>query len=175
MLYWYVLHVKTGYEEKTADVLKRILGSSCYLPFVPMIEKAHKQNRVFSAVKKVIFPGYVFLQSESAGNVVLKEALPLIIRIKEIYKFLNYGEKTDIVMHENERIALEKLLGPYFFLEGSSGSIEEGLVRVNRGALAGNEHKIKKVNRHKREAVLEVDLMGNLHHITVALEIAEKN
>ena len=39
----------------------------------------------------------------------------------------------------------------------------------------GMNGSIKKVNRHKREAVVEMSMMGSTREITLMLEIVEKS
>lgn len=38
----------------------------------------------------------------------------------------------------------------------------------------GLESIIRKINRHKRQAIIELDFMGAVRQISVALEILEK-
>ena len=77
-------------------------------------------------------------------------------------------------MRMSERSSLKNLYGDKHCIEASTGIIEDDRVKINEGALIGKEHVIKKINRHRREAVIEVCLMGSLREIIVGLEIVEK-
>lgn len=56
----------------------------------------------------------------------------------------------------------------------SRGIIKEGVTMVDSGPLKGREYLIRKINRHKRTAQLEVSFADNDTRITVGLEIYEK-
>lgn len=56
----------------------------------------------------------------------------------------------------------------------SEGFIEGDRVLVTRGPLKGHELEIKRINRHKREAELEVPILGRTKRIKVGLEIVSK-
>jgi transcriptional antiterminator NusG len=54
------------------------------------------------------------------------------------------------------------------------GFCEGDKVRVTSGALVGLESLIKKVNRHKREAIVEMEMMGDVRRVKLMLEVVEK-
>lgn len=56
----------------------------------------------------------------------------------------------------------------------STGLIEGDKVIITDGPLAGKEAMIKKINRHKRIAILNVTMFGESVGVTVGLEIVEK-
>ena len=56
----------------------------------------------------------------------------------------------------------------------SEGIIENDRVVVTKGPLKGNEGLIRKIDRHKRRAYLEVGLFGRKIETQVGLEIVEK-
>jgi transcriptional antiterminator NusG len=47
-------------------------------------------------------------------------------------------------------------------------------IRITSGALMGFESRIKKINRHKREAVVELQIMGAKREVSLMLEILVK-
>ena len=56
----------------------------------------------------------------------------------------------------------------------STGHIIGDEIIIASGPLAGTKGIIKKINRHKKEAEIEVDLMGNVTRARVGLEIVSK-
>lgn len=56
----------------------------------------------------------------------------------------------------------------------SEGIIEGSKVSVNSGPLQGMEGYIRKIDRHKRKAYLEIPFFGRTQNIQVGLEIVEK-
>ena len=53
----------------------------------------------------------------------------------------------------------------------SEGIIENARVIILSGPLKGKEGYIKKIDRHKRKAFLEMSLFGRMQRIQVGLEI----
>lgn len=78
------------------------------------------------------------------------------------------------MMRKAEQIFLQKLMGIDNCIDDSIGFIEGDKIIITSGVLEGMESIIKKVNRHKREALLEVNIMGDARQIKVALEIVKK-
>lgn len=56
----------------------------------------------------------------------------------------------------------------------SKGIIEGERTIVLSGPLKGKEGYIKKIDRHKRKAWLEVELFGRIQNIQLGLEIVSK-
>ena len=174
MKYWYVLYVRTGSEENVKNLLGRWLDCERHLPFIPMRTLAFRRKGIVNKEKRICFPGYVFIQSSCESNEFLRELSLIVEKIKNAYMFLHYSDKSDIAMREDEKSSLSKLIGRYFCIENSVGLIEGDKIRIVSGALVGMESKIKRINRHNREAVIEIDMMGDIRQVTVVLEFIEK-
>ena len=54
------------------------------------------------------------------------------------------------------------------------GVIEHSQVKVTSGPLQGKEGYIRKIDRHKRKAWLEIEMFGRAQNIQVGLEIVAK-
>ena len=59
-------------------------------------------------------------------------------------------------------------------VEMSKGIIENDRVIITSGPLKGNEALIKKIDRHKRRAYLEIEMFGRKVETQVGLEVVEK-
>ena len=59
-------------------------------------------------------------------------------------------------------------------VEFSRGVIEGDEVKVVKGPLRGQEAKIRKIDRHKRLAFLEMHIFGRTKVVKVGLEIVSK-
>lgn len=174
MEFCYVLFVKTGREMSIVHNLKKKLDSSKFLPFVPTKEKYFKKDGNIIKESEVCFQGYIFIESSLCVDKFIIEIFPIIRMTKEIYRIVNYGNSKDIAMRESERSALSCLYGDKYCIEISTGFIEGDKVKVYAGPLAGRESIIRKINRHKREAMIEIEIMGGLRCINVGLEIIKK-
>ena len=103
---------------------------------------------------KVLFPGYVFLVSEQVN--ALKEQLH---RVLGLSKLIGTGEEI-IPLSEDEVKLLKKLGKKEQIVEMSVGVIEDDCVKILEGPLMGMEGCIRKIDRHKRKAWIEVEMFG---------------
>jgi transcriptional antiterminator NusG len=176
---WVILFVRTGSEEKLKSMLKENLNSNEFLPFVPVKETPCRSKGVVCRVRKPLFPGYVFLLTEIVPDLIadrLEMALSNIREEKHIYSILHYGnDKNDVAVREEERLHWERLFDENFCITGSVGFIVGDTIRVTSGALMGMESRIKRINRHKREAIVEMRIMGAVREVSLMLEIIEKS
>jgi transcriptional antiterminator NusG len=69
---------------------------------------------------------------------------------------------------------LQSFGGEKQIVEMSTGIIEGSKVIVESGPLKGREGLIKKIDRHKRKAYLELDMFGRSQRVEVGLEITMK-
>ena len=178
MKHWVILFARTGSEEKLRDMLKESLNTDEYLPFVPAKETPFRSKGVIYKVRKPLFPGYIFIQTGIEPDLIagkLETALRSVEGKKHIYSILHYGNnKKDVVVRDEERLYWERLFDGDFCIQGSVGIIEGDVTRVTSGALMGLEGRIKRINRHKREAVVEMQIMGQSREVALMLEIVEK-
>lgn len=167
---WYVLYVRGGKEEHIAQLLKKE-GLDA---FVPMVEKIHKKQGVPFKVEKVLFPNYIFVESELNSvdfNVKLSD-----VKMKRFFhaKNLQYDLEGTSALSEAEQLMLERLLGKNKIVRHSTGMIEGDRIIILEGPLKGFESSIKKIDRHQRKALIEVDVSGHHLQASVSLEIVSK-
>jgi len=177
MLYWYVLFVMTGYEPKVASEIFRSLPSSAVHPFIPMYEARFKKAGVFIPEKRRLAPGYVFLQSPMRGSDFYLFIKPYIAHSEYALKLLRHGvgnQDHNFEMSEAEQMFMQTFLNDDYFVEMSEGFIKGTTVFITDGPLVGLEGSIKKINRHKMEAVVEATFMGSVRELIVGLEIVAK-
>ncbi|GHT27749.1 hypothetical protein FACS18942_07470 [Planctomycetales bacterium] len=169
---WLILFVRTGNENNLMAVLKEKLNPYEYLPFVPLVETSFRKSGVVQKIKKPLFPGYLFIQTKVESDLIADKLSIALKGIKSIYSLLCYGcDKKDVVMRESERSYWERLLGTEFCITASAGFIENERIRVTSGALTGLEGSIKKIDRHKRQAIVEMEMMGAKREVALMLEI----
>jgi transcriptional antiterminator NusG len=180
---WVVLFVKTGAEEKLLRMLKEKLNFKEYLPFLPARETPRRNKGVIYKERKILFSGYIFIQTEIEADLIAKKLNTILTKIKEqnikghneIYSILYYGDnKNDVALKERERLAWERMFDNDFCIRGSVGFIDGENIRITSGVLLGMECKIKKINRHKREALVELEMMGAVREVKLMLEVVEK-
>lgn len=166
---WYVVQTRTGTEESirlqcqknvSAEVLKRC--------FIPYYEEQKRIRGEWTTQKKVLFPGYVFMIAENVES--LYKELKTVIGLT---KLIGTGDEI-VPLQEEEIKFLEGFGGEKQVVEMSEGIIEGGQVKVTSGPLQGKEGYIRKIDRHKRKAWLEIEMFGRIQNIQVGLEIVAK-
>ena len=177
---WVILFVRTGSEEKLVRLLRDNLNVNEYQPFLPIKEMAHRSRGVISKKRKLLFPGYVFIKTGIETGLIaekLKSDLTNATRKwhEDIYSILHYGnDKNDVAIRQKERLYWERLFDADFCVTGSVGFIEGDIIMITSGPLVGMESRIKKINRHKREALVEMEVMGAVREVRLMLEIVSK-
>ena len=166
---WCVIQVLTGKEEKIRHACEKYIdGNILDETFIPFRKCRRKRNGVWKDEKTVLFPGYVFLITEHPD-----ELYDQLRRVEGMTKLLR-DEHTVQQLTENEEELLKNLGGENHIVEMSYGYIEGQKVNITEGPLKGLEGQISKIDRHKRQCIVEVDMFGQKTRMTVGLEIVEK-
>lgn len=174
---WYVVQVQAGREGAVCELIKRVasegadesgprLLAEC---FTPRFVTRRKCRGEWRDMQKLLFPGYVIA--------VTGRPEELALRMREVPEFallLSMGE-TFVPLREDERVWMEELAEDGDRTVALSTAVKDGdSIRVTEGPLRGREGIIKKVNRHKCLAHLEVSIAGKRVTTTVGLAVLPK-
>ncbi len=166
---WYVIQVKSGTEEniriQCEKNISREILSRC---FVPHYEEKRKFSGEWRVYEKILFPGYLFLVS---GH--LDDLYQSLKRIIGMTRLLGTGKEI-VPLTRQETELLLRLGGRAQVVKFSQGLIEHSRVHILSGPMQGMEGYIRKLDRHKRKAYLEIPMFGRVLTIQVGLEIIEK-
>ncbi|HEY9062624.1 MAG TPA: antiterminator LoaP [Pseudobacteroides sp.] len=173
-MYWYVLFVLTGQEQKVKQILGKQLNGNLFQPFVPLHEQIFRSLGTVNKELKPLFPGYVFIESEVSVQEFINSISTIIYNSNDIVRVLKYCDK-EIAIRESEKRMLLNLCNENYCVELSSGIIKGDRIYVTSGPLKGYESIIKKINRHKRLAWIEVEFLGHIKQVSVPLEIVERS
>ena len=192
---WYVMQVISGQESRTVLKLERIISGerlgSC---FIPMRRLKKKYKGAWHEVTEKLFPGYVFLTTNEPQ--LLYEDLKMVPALtkmlgkcEEYFTPLSKGD-TELLHRlkkwtdkaggndgsQKKRTKEETLdTGAGIMVGISKVKIDEGRqLRVLSGPLKDMEGEIKKVNLHKRIAVVEMEFMGSLRAVHLGIELVEE-
>ncbi len=171
---WYVIQVRTGTEEEIVRKCrneyrgKKINRDVLHECFVPYVEERKKLGGEWKTLRKVLFPGYVFLDSEDTDALYME-----LKKVSGLTKLLSVGDEV-VPLTEKETAFIMRFGGPDHVVGMSEGIIEGSQVRVLSGPLMGMEALIKKIDRHKRKAWLEVELFGAKRLVEAGLDIPVK-
>lgn len=168
---WYVARVRIGAEEnvrrRCMEQISSEILKNCY------VFRYREKRRVrgeWIVQESVLFPGYVFLEFGKAETGKIGRELWCI---QEAIGILDTNGGLDVLTNE-EVDFLEAIGGCGQLVELSEGVIEGSKVRVYLGPLVGKEKYIKKIDRHKRKAFLELPIFGEKQRMQVGLEIVAK-
>lgn len=162
---WYAVQVHAGMEEQIRDRCVQAMDPGTLEQcFVPYYEERKRYLGAWHTDKKILFAGYVFMVSSRSIDLPGK-----------IQKVAGMAAQSGIVLLQEGEIRLLKNLGvDKKSLEMSTGIIVDGNVMITGGPLTGMENCIRKIDRHKRKAWLEIGMFGRTMQIVVGLEITEK-
>jgi len=179
----YVLFIMTGHEKEALQSIDIILDNKSVKPFLPTIELPFRRRGIVKNEIKPMFPGYMFIRTKMPYEEFINKIFGCIRYSSYILKLLNYGGWQQVSMNHNERKMLESLWkekdennnqNENTCIKSSKAIIEGDTVIVTEGPLKDKESLLKKINRHKMQAVIEVELFGENKEITVGLEIVKK-
>lgn len=167
----YVLQVPGGRERATCDLLQKMLGDELVGEcFVPLFESMRRVRGEWHREQRRLFPGYVFLTTPDIVRVVQRlRELPFFTRV------IGGHDERYVPLSAEEVAWLQALTNvETHTVEFSQGVIEGDEVKVVKGPLRGQEAKIRKIDRHKRLAFLEMHMFGRTKVVKVGLEIVSK-
>jgi transcriptional antiterminator NusG len=173
MRFWYVLFVKTACEHKTVNEINTTWKIDGLIPFIPMKDTKFKIRGEVTQEKHPLFPGYIFIETEIADIEFMSATRQLIAQSPNILKLLSYYIGI-YAMKIDEQQTLIRLYNPARCVEMSRGFIEGDHIIIIDGPLSRCESRIKKINRHRMQAVIEIEMMGSLREVIVGLEIIRK-
>lgn len=166
---WYVIQVRTGTEENICVQCKRTIPKEILERcFIPHYEEKKKIQGRWKKQERILFPGYVFVVTDDIDQ--LSDKLKHLIGMARL---ISTGD--DIVpLTDREVTLLLSFGGEEQLVEMSEGIICGDEVIIYTGPLQGKEGYIKKIDRHKRKAWLEIPFFGSVQTVQVGLEIVEK-
>lgn len=163
---WYVIWTSTGMEEKTALVVRDMACQRrCFVPR-KKVQIRRKGDWVLET--KTLFPGYLFVDTEDIESLVQE-----LFKMEGFHTVLSI-EKKYYPLSGEDAILTEKLYESEGVLDVSQGIIAGDRIIVTSGPLKGREGLIRKIDRHKRIASIEINLFNQTIRGTVGLEIVEK-
>lgn len=167
---WYAVQVQSGREERIRDWCQKLIAPSILKEcFIPHYQRKRKYQGEWHTEEKPLFPGYIFMISDDAEELFFS-----LKRIPYLTKLLGDKEQA-ISLYPQEVAFLTQMAGQERCIQMSYGYIVGDQVIITEGSMMNFHGKIKHINRHKREAVIEVEFFGGqLTDIKVGLEIIKK-
>ena len=166
---WYVIWVESGKEHKVRGIIESQVPAETYERIVIPEKRIQKKFKgEWKEVQSVLFPGYLFVVAED-----ITEFAAALVAVPEFTKILKADDEIAAIYPEEEA-ALKRLVDQDEVVKMSEGIIENDKVLIFDGPLKGMEGTIQRINRHKRVAVIRMELFERVMLVEVGLEIVEK-
>ena len=166
---WYVVQVRTGREEAILQLVKKIVDRTVLIDcFVPYCERLKRYRGEWHKEQHILFPGYIFLVTGQVEELFLQ-----LKKIPEFVKILRNGMEF-IPVKEEEKGILKKMGGESHLSEISTGVIIGDKVAITSGPLAKIKGDIIYIDRHKRMAIMRIEMFDRQLMLKMGLEIVYK-
>ena len=168
---WYVIQVSASQESTAKTMIERFVDDDLYEEvFIPRYQVMKHRHGEWVQTTSKLFPGYVI--------VITNQVEMLNSQVRQVPAFTRLLTTGDTFIPLNpEEI---DWIGAFTtkgnrIIEMSEGIIEGDQVIITKGPLKFREGWIKKIDRHKRLAYLEIKLLGRTVDIKVGLGIIRKS
>lgn len=180
---WYAMFVKTGKEDLVQKMFRKQFDESVVRAIVPKRKLQEKKQGQAYEVYKKLFPGYVLLNTQMDSKRYYEfKRIPITHKLLNKYSYKdhiqNYKENDgDLETYsfskiDDEEISLIlELIGDSETIETSTIYIKSAKVTVCDGPLKGREGIIKKIDRRKKRARIELDFKGNKMGFDVCIQV----
>jgi transcriptional antiterminator NusG len=168
---WYVVQVVGGKEKYVLSLIEKMIDRAVFEEcFIPKYEIKKKFKGQWRTCIEILFPGYLFFISNHADKLAQElRQVPAFTRLlSNSGKFipLKADEIAWICAFTNQDSRV---------IEMSEGIIEGDRVIVTKGPLKHHSGLIRKIDRHKRIAYLDIAMFGRSMRIKVGMEIIRKH
>ena len=163
---WYVVQTMGGREQAAIEKCRNALGAEIASQiFTPRCQLPRKFQGVWQSVEKVAFPGYVFIESDHSA-----ELEKLLMRIPSVATPVKIGGGFYPIRAEEEAV-LRQMMDKDSCIRTSQGYFVDQKLVVEQGPLQHFTEMVKKVDRHKRWADVDVILFEEHKRMRVGLEV----
>lgn len=167
---WYVVRVREGSEASCAHDVARLasdLVEDCFAPRVRLLQKRQGEWR---EVERLLYPGYAFALTGEPRR--LDRRLTSAASVQA--HLVGRRRAGYVPLADAEQAWFQAVLDEGRVLRPSEGVIESGHLRVRSGPLRGFEERVRKFDRHKATAWVEVEMPEGPALVKAALAITSR-
>ena len=167
---WYVVQVNTGHEVQAKQLIDRFAdGQGLKECFVPQYETMKHFRGEWRPYKAPLFPGYLIVISNDV------EALERDLRKVPTFTRLLGNDDMFIPLAPADQSWIEEFTeSNHRVVSVSEGIIEGDEITITSGPLMHHTGWIRKIDRHKRLAYLEIQMFGRTITTKVGLNLVRK-
>ena len=167
---WYVIQTESGRESYIKRLIEVYADASTYDEvFIPQRQMLKRVAGQWRPCLQPLIPGYLFVITTHV------EQLAHELRGVPAFTKLLGNENLFTPLATDEAALIDNFTANEHRIVLASQAVVEGdRVKVLKGPLVGQEGLITKINRHRRTADLQMQVMGRTKRITLALEVLHK-
>lgn len=164
----FVVSVQPGRERAISDRIKALAGPALVKDCFVLTHQILKKNQgSWRLCAENMFPGYLFVATDD-----VKAVQERLKHSSSSIRFLG-AERRVFALRAEEEAFIRDFGGTAHVIGMSRGVIRHGAMEIGEGPLRGRADLIKKIDRHKRIAYLDLGVL-NQPQVKVGLEIASK-
>lgn len=172
---WHVLFVLGTYEEKIMNRINELSDKYPVIAFVPKVERSFKKQKKITYDYEIVFKNYVFVQTDLNFVEFSIFVDSNLRKVEGFIKLLKHDSEGTESLYPQEKLMIQRFVDPEYVVRESLGLIEGDKIIVLSGPLKGQESLIRKIDRHKRKAWIEISMFGQSQLVEVGLEIIAKS
>lgn len=167
---WYVVQVRAGREEQALSLIRQRAGGDALKEcFTPRYRVQQKVRGEWREVERKLIPGYLMAISPSP------ERLEGVLRGLPVFARLLRNEEGFIPLDKDEVAWIEAFACGRERVVPLSAAVKEGdEVIVTEGPLREHAVRIKRIDRRRSTAYIEVTFLGRVKEVPVGLKIVAK-
>lgn len=167
---WYVIQVASGQENATLELLQHFVdGNVLKEAFIPRREILRHRAGEWHKTQELLFPGYIFVVTRKPDELYAQ-----LGRVPAFTRLLGNDRKF-IPLIEDEISLINVFGGKEHLVQMSEGVIEGDEIKILKGPLKDHGGIIRKIDRHKRLAHVEMWILGRSKIVKLGLEIVRKS
>ncbi|GAV11564.1 antiterminator LoaP [Paenibacillus sp. chi10] len=173
---WYALFVETGNEEMVQALIYKFFDQSLIQAIVPKRKLKERRQGKFYEVCRTMFPGYVFVHTVLNVDTYYElKNIPRCYRLLNKFNFIDEstGKHVFHKIDDEEMVYIIDLISKNGEIDYSNVYVENAKVIVRDGPLKGREGIIKKIDKRKRRARIELNFMGKEVRFDVGINLLE--
>lgn len=172
---WLVLQTLVGQEPRVAERLQRHFMQEQEVVHPRRKLKIRRQGEYLDS-EKTLFPGYIFFRGHCDDPAQFEERILMLTRSRRelpgMIKILGQGRRP-VPIYEHEARLIWAMMDAAEIIDYSQACYEGARVRIVGGPLLGREGIIRKLNRRKGRATVEMTLFGAVNHTDLGVEYLE--
>lgn len=167
----YVIQVRAGHERRALSLIEKMTEPQLYQEiFIPQYETMKRFRGEWQLRTETLLPGYLF--------VITNQPSAMALQLRKVPEFTRLLGNDDMFTPLADQEAA--LIGTFTDIDHRTIRMSEGVIEgdeivILKGPLMNQQALIKKVDRHKRIAYLELEMLGRTVNVKVGLEIVRKS